>query len=238
VRLLGRLLGPEAARRWAESHARLPAPAPAPASATAPEPAPAPTTTALALVPKAGPAAFDNVSLCRVAADPHALGRIAALHALRGRLEQAEVRDLTASLRADAANAPPERALGAIVAITELRDRLAVPTLIDLVESRDADVAEGARQALIEITKQDFGTSRRRWRSWMATHGDEARTDWLFAGLSHKIADIRQAAAEELWQITGEYFGYRFDAPKREREEARVSWQAWWREQSLGGGAA
>jgi hypothetical protein len=218
VRLLGRLLGPEAARRWAETRARWEEPAAAPVA----------TSTAVALIPPTGPAAFDNASLCRVAADAHALGRIAALHALRGRLDRDEVCELAARFRAHAAEAPPERALAAIVGITELRDRLAVPILIDLVDSKDAELAEAARQALIEITKQDFAKSRRRWRSWMAAHGDEARTDWLFAGLGHKVAEIRFAAAEELWQITGEYFGYHFDAPKREREEARERWHGWW----------
>ena len=221
VRLLGRLLGPEAARRWAETHAQWEAPAVTAAPAAV-------TSTAIALIPPTGPAAFDNTSLCRVAADAHAPGRIAALHALRGRLERPEVRDLTERFRADAADAPPERALAAIVGITELRDRLAVPILIDLVDSKDAELAEGARQALIEITRQDFAKRRRRWLSWMAAHGDEARTDWLFAGLGHKVAEIRSAASEELWQITGEYFGYHFDAPKREREEARERWHDWW----------
>jgi hypothetical protein len=87
-----------------------------------------------------------------------------------------------------------------------------------------------ARAALVEITRQDFGASRRRWRAWLADHGKEARTDWLFAALGHKVREIRFAASEELWQITGEYFGYHYDSPRREREQARDRWRDWWRQ--------
>jgi hypothetical protein len=172
----------------------------------------------------------DTEDLCRVAADAHAPGRIEALRALRAHLEHPRVRELAATFRAEAADATSDRALPALVGTTELRDRLAVPVLIDLVDAKDADLAEGARDALVEITKQTFGARRRRWRSWFDAHGDEARVDWLFAGLGHKIPAIRFASSEELWQITGEYFGYHYDLPKREREEARARWQAWWRD--------
>jgi hypothetical protein len=220
VRLLGSVLGPESARRWAHAHAGAPAATRSETSTT--------TTTTTALVPRGAPV-DDTEDLCRRAADAHGGDRISALHVLRERLEHARVRELVARFRADAAAASSERALGAVVGITELRDRLSVPILIDLVESRDAELAQGARQALIEITKQDFGGSRRRWRSWLAAHGEEARTDWLFAGLGHKAREIRFAASEELWQTTGQYFGYHFDSPKRDRDEARDRWRGWWR---------
>ncbi len=221
VRLLGRVLGPESARRWAQAHTHAPA-----------------NVNALALVPGAGtsetalvvtaPSPDQTEALCRLAADIHAGGRIAALHELRDRLEHPRVRELAARFRADAVDGSPERALAAVVGITELRDRLAVPALIALVESKDADLADGARQALIEITKQDFGGRRRRWRNWLAAHGEEARVEWLFAGLGHRVPEIRFASSEELWKITGEYFGYHHESPKRERDEARDRWRNWW----------
>ncbi len=138
------------------------------------------------------------------------------------------MRELAATFRADAASGSPERALGAVIGITELRDRLAVPTLIDLVESKDRELSTAAREALIEITKQDFGKRRRRWRNWLAAHGEEARVEWLFAGLGHRLPEIRFASSEELWKITGEYFGYHHESPKRERDEARDRWRRWW----------
>ena len=36
------------------------------------------------------------------------------------------------------------------------------------------------------------------------------------------------AASEELRAITGEYFGYHFDLPRRERDEALDRWRTWW----------
>jgi len=53
--------------------------------------------------------------------------------------------------------------------------------------------------------------------------------EWLFEGLAHKSPEIRFAASEELRLVTGEYFGYHFDLPRRERDEARERWHAWWR---------
>ena len=214
VPLLGRVLGSDSARRWSESNGG--------ATPTA--------TPSVALVSVGKAAPDDTEDLCRVAADAHGPQRISALQALRARLEHQRVRELAATLRADAAAASPERALDAVIGIGELRDRLAVATLIDLVAHKDAELAAGARQALIEITRQDFGASRRRWRSWFDAHGDEARVDWLFAGLGNKAPEIRFAASEELWRVTGEYFGYHYDSPKRERDQARDRWRAWWRQ--------
>jgi hypothetical protein len=35
---------------------------------------------------------------------------------------------------------------------------------------------------------------------------------------------------DELRKLTGEYFGYHYDLPRREREQARERWQKWWYE--------
>jgi len=105
-----------------------------------------------------------------------------------------------------------------------------VPILINLVESKDRELSTAAREALIEITKQDFGKRERRWRAWLAEHGDEPRIEWLFTGLGHRLPEIRFSSSEELWKITGDYFGYNYEAPKRERDEARDRWRNWWRD--------
>ena len=55
-------------------------------------------------------------------------------------------------------------------------------------------------------------------------------SQWLFEGLAHKEPHIRAASEAELRALTGEYFGYHFDLPRREREQARVRWQSWWYE--------
>jgi hypothetical protein len=90
--------------------------------------------------------------------------------------------------------------------------------------------AEKAREELIAITKQDFGTRARRWEAWWEKHKDDDRVEWLFEGLGHKEPQIRASAEDELRKLTGEYFGYHFDLPRRERERARARWQAWWYE--------
>ena len=53
----------------------------------------------------------------------------------------------------------------------------------------------------------------------------------MFEGLSHKLPEIRAAAEAELRALTGEYFGYHYDLPRREREAARTRWESWWRDQ-------
>jgi hypothetical protein len=103
-----------------------------------------------------------------------------------------------------------------------------VPALIVRLE-RGGDV-KAAHAALVAITKQDFGTKPKRWASWWEKHQHEDRIDWVFEGLSHKDAEIRAAAEQELRALTGEYFGYAFDLPREAREAARIRWQASWKE--------
>jgi len=91
--------------------------------------------------------------------------------------------------------------------------------------------AEKARDELMAITKQDFGTKARRWEAWWHKHKDDDRVVWLFEGLAHKEPRIRASSEDELRKLTGEYFGYHYDLPRREREQARARWQKWWNEQ-------
>ena len=52
----------------------------------------------------------------------------------------------------------------------------------------------------------------------------------MFEGLAHKEPQIRASSEDELRKLTGEYFGYHYDLPRREREQARGRWQSWWYE--------
>ncbi len=156
--------------------------------------------------------------------------RLAALRALRASLEHPRVAALAARLRDDLTNAPSERASAAATALGELRDPAAVPMLIARLGEHDAALTAAVRAALVEITKQDLGTGTRRWRTWWTRHQDDERIDWLFDGLSHKAAEIRYSSSDDLRLLTGQYFGYHFDLPKREREEARARWESWWLE--------
>lgn len=120
----------------------------------------------------------------------------------------------------------------AILAVNELRDRHALPSLVDLLGTRPKEIADEARRALVEITKQDFGTAERRWRAWIADNASVPRTRWLIDGLSSKDDEIRRSAQAELNRITGQFFGYRWDAPRVEREQSVSQWQEWWQAQA------
>jgi len=174
-----------------------------------------------------GSAAVIEERLCRVAEDPSTAARLPALRALRARLAHPRVRALVEKLRLDLTG-PTEAAVLAADALAELRDPQAVPALLSALQGPTA-LAQTAHRALVEIAKQDFGQSRRRWTAWWERHSGEERIEWLFDGLSHKAAEIRFSSSEELRLVTGEYFGYHFDLPKRERDEACERWRSWWR---------
>jgi hypothetical protein len=164
--------------------------------------------------------------LCAVADDAESEARLAALRVLRTRLGRPRVRQLADKLIADLKSGP-ERGVLAAAALGELRDAQAVPALIDAIDGPPS-VSRTATRALVEIAQQDFGQSRKKWLSWWEQHKATDRVVWLLEGLSHRSPEIRFSSSEELRLITGEYFGYHFDLPKREREEAKARWQAWW----------
>jgi hypothetical protein len=126
------------------------------------------------------------------------------------------------------AGAPAAAPSAPVLAAPQL-DKTAVPALLERLDLAGDD-AEGAHRALVAITKQDFGPKPKRWTTWWARHQDDERVDWLFEGLSHKTPEIRAAAEQELRALTGEYFGYHFDLPRRDRQAARARWQSWWTE--------
>jgi hypothetical protein len=145
---------------------------------------------------------------------------------LRTRLERPRVRQLADKLRTEL-EGPVERGVVAAGALGELRDGKAVPALIKALAGAPA-LARTAERALVEIAQQDFGGAAKKWLAWWEAHKGAERVEWLLEGLSHKSPEIRFSSSEELRLITGEYFGYHFDLPKREREEARERWQSWW----------
>jgi hypothetical protein len=157
--------------------------------------------------------------------------RRVALQGLARYGEIAEMHRLIESLRGELPGADPLRQQLAAEALGTLRDAESVPRLIDLVKDDEAAVVLAARHALLDITKQDFGNSRWRWRSWWERHRNEPRLEWLLEGLGHAEAEVRESASEELRTLSPDNFGYHFDLPKREREDARKKWVDWWRAQ-------
>ncbi|HEY0483898.1 MAG TPA: hypothetical protein VGD37_40540 [Kofleriaceae bacterium] len=115
-------------------------------------------------------------------------------------------------------------ATGAVVALGDIES---IPDLIGVIERADRG-GDHARRALVALTAQDFGASERKWRKWYETARRRHRIEWLIDGLLHKEDAIRETAINSLRRLTGEYFGYHHDLPRKEREAAAERWTAWW----------
>jgi hypothetical protein len=160
--------------------------------------------------------------------DPEYAIRAVAVEVLRRYLATPEMREVLEALRGDLPGPEEVRQRYAAEALGELRDVVAVPRLIELVDHEDSTIAKAAQQALLVVTKQDFGHRERQWRGWWQKNRHRHRIEWMLDGLGHATPEIRLSASEELRRLTHEHFGYHFDLPKREREEARLKWVAWW----------
>ena len=123
----------------------------------------------------------------------------------------------------------PEVIGAAATAIVELGDTSAIADLIGVIERADRG-GEHARKALIALTAQDFGPNEKKWRRWHEAARGRHRIEWLIEGLSHKEDAIRETAINDLRRLTGEYFGYHHDLPRRERDIAAERWATWWRD--------
>lgn len=115
-----------------------------------------------------------------------------------------------------------------IESLADLREARAVPELIRLVGGDNQDIAKSAQWALVTLTRQDFGRSRKDWMAWWAEHGHRHRIEWLIDALMHDVQDVRRAAGDELKSLTKEYFGYYDDLPEKERAKARDRYREWW----------
>lgn len=123
----------------------------------------------------------------------------------------------------------PDIVAAASGALVALGDSESIPDLIGVIERSDRG-GEHARRALVALAAQDFGSSERKWRKWYETARQRHRIEWLIEGLGHKEDAIRENAIAVLRRLTGEYFGYHHDLPRKERDAAAERWVAWWRE--------
>jgi len=160
--------------------------------------------------------------------------RRSALRHLARRLGDPREVELRRSLEKKAGAKDPTVAISALQALGDLRDKNAVPVIIEQLESANPDVALAAYSALLTLTCEDLGRKPKRWLEWWSTMGSRPRVEWLLEGLAHKTPEVRLLASNELYEICGEYFGYHYDLPEPEREEARQRWIDWWQSQ-LGG---
>lgn len=154
--------------------------------------------------------------------------RACAIEALAG-YPVSDLNHALARARRAVHSSDPEVVGAASAAIVELGDVEAIADLIGVIERSDRG-GEHARKALVSLTAQDFGPSEKRWRKWYDASRTRHRIEWLIDGLSHKEDELREVAINVLRRLTGEYFGYHHDLPRKERDLAAERWAAWWRE--------
>ena len=126
----------------------------------------------------------------------------------------------------------PEVVAAASAAVVALGDIDSIGDLIGAIERQDR-AGDHIRKALSSLTAQDFGASEKKWRKWYEGARRQHRIEWLIEGLSHKEDPIREAAIGDLRRLTGEYFGYHHDLPRKEREASAERWIHWWRETGM-----
>ena len=156
--------------------------------------------------------------------DRDAQVRKVAAEMLRRRSISADRTAIIECLRGELPGPERDRQRHAADALGVIGDAESVPRLVELVKNEDETLRNIAHRALVAITRQDFGTSRWRWRGWWDRHRNEPRAEWLFEGLAHASDEIRAASALELFALLPETFGYAWDAPRRDRDEARRKW--------------
>jgi hypothetical protein len=154
--------------------------------------------------------------------------RAAALEVLRAHQPLPAFEGAGRVIRAALADARPAVRVSAVTALGELRDAESVPALMAALGDPDDDVVEAAHRALTVITRQDFGAHAAPWITWWAGAGQRHRVEWLIDALLHPTPAIRHEANEELKRLTGQYFGYYFNLPKRDRERVHQCYVAWW----------
>jgi hypothetical protein len=125
--------------------------------------------------------------------------------------------------------ASAQKRVATLETLGEMRDALVVPVLVDaLTDDRD-EVSIAARNALVILSRQDYGRDSKKWLSWWASNSGRHRIEWLVDALTHEDGRMRRVAGQELKAITKEYFGYYDDLPKKERERAQQRYREWWK---------
>ncbi len=156
--------------------------------------------------------------------------RVAAVEVLRAYRRFGEFDQVVRTLRnvlGDSATAVEKRRVAAN-ALGELRDTDAIPALIAVLTEPDQTLSSLAQRALVTLARQDFGTNAAQWYDWWERNSNRHRIEWLIEGLLHNDATIRHESSEELKKLTGQFFGYYFNLPRRERERAYQRYRDWW----------
>ena len=121
--------------------------------------------------------------------------------------------------------------VAAIQVLGQLREKTAVPALIPLLVAPHSPTIVAVASSLAVICAQELGTQVTRWASWWKRHYHEPRTAWLITGLRHSNSAIRRIACNELRMLTSFRANFDPDAPRKQREDPTLRWEAWWNEQ-------
>lgn len=123
---------------------------------------------------------------------------------------------------------PTRRRVYAIEAMGEIRAGVVVSPLISALGDPTEDVSDAARRSLFVITRQDFGADAAAWAAWWRESSGRHRIEWLIDALAHESSVVRRAAADELMEETGEYYGYHEDLTPEERARVQGYYREWW----------
>ncbi len=159
--------------------------------------------------------------------DPDANTRAAAGHALVA-IAKAHREPVREALRGSARGTEPEERMAALTAMARLNDAVFVPELMRALGDTNDRVVAGARDGLVQVTRQDLGTDARPWMRWWEKNSGKHRIEWLIDALTHEVTEIRRSAGEELRSLTKEYFGYSAELPPRDRDRAQQRYRDWW----------
>jgi hypothetical protein len=110
----------------------------------------------------------------------------------------------------------------------EIRSGVVMGPLISALGDPTEDVSDAARRALFVIARQDFGADAQAWGEWWRESAGRHRIEWLIDALGHDSPVVRRAAADELMEETGEYYGYAEDLTPEERGRVQGYYREWW----------
>jgi hypothetical protein len=132
------------------------------------------------------------------------------------------------TLREHAEESDPSQRAIAMRAAGAVRDSALVPLLMRGLGDGNDDVVTAAHDALVQVTRQDFGTDARPWMKWWEQNSGRHRLEWLIDALTHDVSEVRRAAGDELRLLSRQYFGFSSDLPPRDRERAQQRYRDWW----------
>ncbi|MCG3172764.1 MAG: hypothetical protein GMKNLPBB_00919 [Myxococcota bacterium] len=166
--------------------------------------------------------------LARLLFDPGPTVRMAAREALMRHQVLPEFRHAIEYLQGEALSENPLRRKLACQALARFRDTTAIDLLIQRLGDPHPDVPPAAREALIELTRHDFGLDIQAWIKWRDENRAVHRVHWLIDALSSTSPQLRQLADTELRRIVPHGFGFNAMGRPDERVESITQWESWW----------